>query len=207
MPSKVKVVRAGRREPASLAGLLKGLESTVARVKFGSCKALLLLSAEQPALLYPHFDFFVKQLDCENSFLRWGAARILANLAPADRDNKLEGVLEKFLSPIPGPQMIGAANVIVAAATIARAKPHLADRIACEILRVRDARYQTEECRNVAIGHAIQSLDRFFDLIGNQEAVLEFVRAQLGNSRNATRKKAESFLKRRPALRRTAVGR
>jgi len=57
------------------------------------------------------------------------------------------------------------------------------------------------------MGHAIQSLDRFFDLIGNREEVLEFVRAQLGNSRNATRKKAESFLKRRPALRRTAVGR
>ena len=201
MTSKTRVVK------ASVASLLKGLESPVARVKFGSSKALRLLSAEEPESLYPHFDFFVRQLDCENSFLRWDAARILANLAPADRDNKLEGVLEKILSPIPGPQMIGAANVIVAASDIARAKPHLADRIAREILRVQDACYQTEECRNVAIGHAIRSLEQFFELIGNREEVLEFVRAQLGNSRNATRKKAESFLKRRPALRRTAVGR
>jgi hypothetical protein len=92
--------------------------------------------------------------------------------------------------------MIGAANAIAAAANIALAKPHLADRIVKEILKVERASYQRPECRNVAIGHAIQSFDRFFRHVGNTRPVLAFVKRQLDNSRPATRKKAERFLKR-----------
>jgi hypothetical protein len=63
-------------------------------------------------LLYPHFDFFVQQLDCPNGILRSNAICTLACLAPADRGNKLEAALDKYLSPIPGPQMIAAGRAI-----------------------------------------------------------------------------------------------
>jgi hypothetical protein len=174
--------------------LVAGVSSTRASVRFGSAKALSLLAAERPELLYPHFDFFVKQLDCPNGILRWNATRTLACLAPADRGNKLETALDKYLSPIPGPQMIAAATAIRWASTIALAKPHLADRLARAILGVRRAVYKTEECRNVAIGHAIQSLGRFFEFIEDKKAVVKFVRAQLENPRPATRAKARAFL-------------
>ena len=127
--------------------------------------------------------------------MRWNATRILANLAVVDRESKLEPVLDKCLGAIRGKQMIAAAVAIQSAATIALAKPELADRIARGILEVRRARYQTGECRNVALGHAIQSFDRFFGLIRGKAAVERLVRAQLDNSRSATRKKAEKFLR------------
>jgi hypothetical protein len=95
-----------------------------------------------------------------------------------------------------GREMIGAANAIVAAANIALAKPHLADRIVKEILKVERASYQRPECRNVAIGHAIKSFDRCFRHVGNKRPVLAFVKRQLENPRPATRRKAERFLKR-----------
>ena len=180
--------------PELIPSLVAGVSSTRASVRFGSAKALSLLAAGRPELLYPHFDFFVKQLDCPNSILRWNATRTLACLAPADRRNKLETALDKYLSPIPGPQMIAAATAIRWASTIALAKPHLADRLARAILGVRRAAYETEECRNVAIGHAIQSLGRFFEFIEDKKAVVKFVRAQLDNSRPATRAKARTFL-------------
>ena len=65
-----------------------------------------------------------------------------------------------------------------------------------EILKVEQASYRTPECRNVAIGHAIQSFDRLFGQVKQKRPVLAFVTRQLDNPRPATRKKAEKFLKR-----------
>jgi hypothetical protein len=166
-------------------------------VKYGRSKDLRKLSEEKPERLYPRFDEFLRMFEGENTILRWNATRILGNLAAVDRENRLEAVLDRFLAPITGHEMIGAGNVIAAAAQIALAKPRLADHIAAEILKVETATYKTPECRNVAIGHAILSFERFFDLLKQPKPVLEFVRRQRGNSRPATRKKAERFLKKR----------
>jgi hypothetical protein len=182
--------------------LVAGVASPRASVRFSSAKALSQLAEASPEPLYPHFDFFVKQLDCPNSILRWNAIRTLACLAPADRGNKLEAALDKYLSPIPGPQMIAAGTAIRWAATIALAKPHLADRLARAILGVQRAVYETEECRNVAIGHAIQSLERFYELIEDKRSVLKFVRAQSDNPRAATRRKALLFIEKHAGARR-----
>ena len=172
-----------------------GLDAPAARVKYGCLKDLRRLSEEEPQLVYPDFEKFVRLLDHPNSIFRWNAAHILANLARVDRSRKIGPLLGKFLQPVGGPQMIAAANVMQAAAVIAAAQPRLADTLAAGILAVGRAKYETEECRNVAIGHAIQSLDRFFASIPRQRAVVSFVRRQLDNPRPATRSKAEKFLK------------
>jgi hypothetical protein len=183
-------------EPVLIDALLEGLTSKTPPVKFGSAKALWLLGEAAPELLYPRFDFFLALLDNENSILRWNAARVLACLASVDADGKLEAALDKYLSPIPGPEMIAAGNAIQWASRIALAKPQLADRIARAIVGVRSASYKTAECRNVAIGHAIVSLDRFFHLIGDKGAIVAFVSTELDNPRPATRRKAALFVKR-----------
>jgi len=77
---------------------------------------------------------------------------VLECRAPVDVDGKLEAALDKCLRPIPGPQMIAAANAIQCASRIALAKPQLADRIARASVGVLSASYKTAECRNVAIG-------------------------------------------------------
>jgi hypothetical protein len=183
-------------EPETAAALVAGVASTLAPVRLGSARALWRAAGSAPEALYPLFDFFVGQLDSPNGILSWNAARALACLARADRDRKVDAVLDKYLSPIPGPQMIGAVNAIANAPEIALARPDLAERIARAILGVRNAEYKTEECRNIAIGYAIQAFGRFFGALRNQKAVVEFVRAQVENPRASTRRKAQEFLKR-----------
>ena len=78
------------------------------------------------------------------------------------------------------------------------AQPYLADKIARRILEVERATYATPECRNVAIGHAIASLDRLFPIIADKRAVQRFVSRQRNNTRPPTRKKAERFLRKWP---------
>jgi hypothetical protein len=124
--------------------------------------------------------------------------RAHVNLTRQMPDRKIAGVaiLDRYFSPIVGPAMITAANVIRGGARIAQAKAHLADAIAEEVVKVARARYRTRECRNVAVGHAIVALGDFFCLRNHPGPTLDFVRRQLRNPRPATRKKAEPFLKR-----------
>ena len=188
------------RHPELIPEIIEGLSAKKARTKYGCAKVLRLLSEKKPEILYPWFDFFVDLLESDNSFLKWDAIHVLGNLAAVDTENRFEKAYDRYFAPISGLVLITATNVIGGAAKIALAKPALTERIAGEILKVEKARYQTDECRNVALGQAIDSFDLFFDQIDNKEPVVDLVQRQLENTRNATRKKAERFLKKRGRL-------
>ncbi len=202
-PDKQQAAQSIIREPRLLPQVFLGLEADRARVRFGCAGALLILSEREPGLLYPHLDRLVELTTSPNSILQWTAFRAIANLAGVDAKGRIVKLLDRYFAPIPGPAMITAATVIAGGARIARAKPRQADRIAREILVVERARYQTAECRNVGIGHAIEAFDTFFDLLKKPQPVVRFVRRQLRNSRNAVRNKASSFLKRHDSASRT----
>jgi hypothetical protein len=187
----IKAISNRRLFPA----IIEGLNANKARIKYGCAKALRIISEQRPDRLYPHFDFFVSLLDHENKIFQWDAAFVLSQLVRADDDDKFASVFDRYFSPIPGPVMITAANVIQGGARIAHVKPYLADRIAAEVLKVARARYQTRECRNVAIGHAILALGSILPLLRNPAPTVQFVRKQIRNPRPATRKKAQQFLK------------
>jgi hypothetical protein len=187
-----------RREPKLLDALLTAVASDEARVKFGAAKALRHLSGRAPDLLYPHFDFFASFLRNENSILRWNAILIVGNLVAVDEERRVDRIIDDYLSAISGPHLIDAGNTIRGAAAIGVAKPYLADMIARHIMEVKRAAYATPECRNVAIGHAIESLDRLFPIVADKRAVQRFVSRQMDNTRAATRKKAERFLRKWP---------
>jgi hypothetical protein len=80
------------------------------------------------------------------------------------------------------------------------AKQHLVRKITDEILKIQNAKYINHgkvslECKNVVIGHAIDSFALFFDKLKNKKSVLDFVKKQINNSRVPVRNKAEKFLK------------
>jgi len=184
---------------AARAGLLPevfaGLQADTARIKFGCLKVLRLLSERHPVVLYSHFDQLAELLGHENSILKWGAIIIIGNLAAVDSDNKIDGLLDRYLQPISGPVLITAANTIGAAAKVALAKPHLVDKIVNALLQVEEAKYQTRECRNVALGHALKSLDLIFAYIRDRQRIIDFAKRQLRNRRNAVRVRARAFIK------------
>lgn len=180
--------------PGAIAMLVEGLDSREPRVKYGSAKVLHALSRTDPVALYPAFDRFAALLSGRNKILRWEAIRILGNLAGTDTDNRLEGLLEVYLAPIHGPELIAAANTIQGAAAIARAKPHLAGRITRELVKVERATYKTPECRNVALGQVIDAFDAIFEVIGDRQMVFSLVKRLLDNPRVSTQKKALAFL-------------
>ncbi|RMF58959.1 MAG: hypothetical protein D6743_17030, partial [Calditrichaeota bacterium] len=167
------------KKPELLSEVFEGLSADKASIKYGCDKILRIISQKEPSLLYPKIDFFIHNLDCENTFLKWGAIDIIANLAAVDSDKKIEKILDQYFSPIPGPVLITAANVVKAAARIALAKPQLTERITKELMKVEEANYQTTECRRIALGHTIESFDKFFEQIRDKKTVVAFVKRQL----------------------------
>lgn len=181
--------------PELLDCIFAGLDNEMASIKYGCDKILRIISEKEPKLLYPKIDYFIEQIDSENSFLKWGAIHIIAYLAFVDSKNKFEKIFDKYFEPIPGPVLITAANTIKLASVVAIAKPKLTAKITTELLKVEKAQYQTSECHNIALGHMIKAFGLFFPQIKNKKPVIKLIKQQLNNPRNATKKKAEDFLK------------
>ncbi|PYT76680.1 MAG: hypothetical protein DMG42_04400 [Acidobacteria bacterium] len=186
-------------DPELVLAAVDALGSLSPRIRFAASRLLHIVSKRAPEALYPHFACLARLLKDKNSILRWNAMLALGNLAPADRENKLDAILEAYLAPISGGKLVDAANAMRGAAAIACGKTYLADEIRKSILAVEQARYATRECRNLAIGHAIRALDVLFPALQNRQGVLSFVRRQRTNPRRATRNKARKFLAKWPA--------
>ena len=183
------------QHPEMVPQLIAGLSSDQADVKFGSSKVLVLVSERAPAIIYPKIRCFIDLLDCENKILKWSAIRVIGNLGGVDAKNRIDRLLGRYLSHIAGPELITASNVIGGATKIAMAKPRLTDTVVGAILNVEKARYRTPECRNVALGQAIEAFDQLYERTELKESIAKLVKKQLKNPRNATRKKAEKFAK------------
>jgi hypothetical protein len=190
------------RSPEFIPHLFEGLGYEKGSIKFGCEKILRLISELNPRLIYPYFDNFVELLDSSNNFIKWGAIIVISNLASVDDKNKFGGVFNKYYLPITEEAMITAANIVRNSWKIALAKPELIDKITTEILKVEKTKYKSKgilspECTNVVCGHAIDSLDKYYDKIRDKKPVVDFVKRHLKNSRRAVIKKAERFLRKR----------
>jgi hypothetical protein len=197
-PDLVDLAEKIERDPELLRGALDALGSDSPCTRFAAAKLLRIVSEQSPEALYPYFDSLMGLLHDGNSILRWNAMLALGNLAAADRENKLELILEEYLAPIDGHNLIDAANTMRGATAIARAKPYLADRIAKSILGVESSCFAKPECRNVAIAHAILALGELYPVLHEPHPVQLFMHRQLKNPRRATADKARRFLEKWP---------
>ena len=184
------------KNPDLLLVLLNGISSATARIKFGSAKILRMISDRAPELLYPSFEFFVSLLDSDNNILKWNAMDIIGNLTKVDSHNEFNRLFKKFFGYLYEGGLITAGHVVDNSAKIALAKPELQDEITKELLKVGKIPLPTEECRSIIVGKTINAFYVYCDEIEDKDEIISFVKRQVNNQRNATRSKAERFLKR-----------
>jgi hypothetical protein len=163
-------------------------------IKYKSLKVLMYLGEQQPNILYPEWDFFVKLLDNENTFLRTIGLTVIANLTRVDTENKFENIFDKYYSLLEDESMINAANIAGYSGIIAKAKPHLQNKITDKLLGIDNTRHSSE-CKNIIKGKAILSFYEYIGEVEDKTKIIQFVKNELKNPRAATKKKAEKFLK------------
>ncbi len=172
-----------------------GLLSEDPKVKYRCAKNILAVAREEPSRVYPNLSFFVELLDSENRIIRWTAIDIIGALARVDTAKKIDELIKRLFRLLNMGNMITAHHAISALTDIALAKPEYMPEITSEMLRVEHYNYQTVECRNISIGKVILAIGTYFDKLADKKATIDFVRRQTKNARNATRKKAEQFLR------------
>jgi len=195
--SKGQLLEQLRRDSGLLKGVLVGLESQNASVRYGCGKVLMDYSGEQPEKLYPYMDLFVRLLDSRYRILVWNAMAVISNLTRVDADGKFDRIFEKYYDFLGNEYMVTVASVVGHSVKIAQAKPYLIDAIVSRLLSVEDiptTPHLTEECRRVIIEKMISSLDAFFDRVTQKELVLAFVRRHTSSPRPTLQDKARTFI-------------
>jgi hypothetical protein len=180
--------------PRVTAKHLADLASDNPRTKYGRAKSLLAIARKNPESLHPYRRFFLKLLRSENNILKWIAIDILGYLSSVGWRTRVEPLLNDLTGFLHQGKLITANHAIGALAHVALARPAHRDRVTAELLSVEHVSFESEECRNIALGKVIEALGLCWEDAGLNKGVIDFVGRQTTNSRPATRKKAEKFL-------------
>jgi len=186
------------QNPKLLAEVMEGVVSEEVPLKFQCQKVLQVLSAQNPQLLYPYWDFFVDLLKNPNTFIKANTVNILGQLTSVDTEDKFAKIFPTFYGLMQKGSMITAGNIAKISEVIAKNKPQLREDIISYLVNI-DKTHHSAECKNVIKGHAILTLQALYPAIEDKPTVISFVKKELKNSRSGTRRKAEAFLKRTTA--------
>lgn len=177
------------------------LKSKNPAIKYGFTKKLLEMAKLEPQVLYPFFNQFVDLLKSENKIIKWTAINVIGLLAIVDKQNKVDKQIDLLISLLSCGNLIIVNNTIFSLGKIAEAKPRFSPLIMNELLAIENYTFETTECRNIAIGKVIETLGNFTDEIKNDKWVISFIERVTNNTRNATKKKALSLLKKMEKIR------
>jgi hypothetical protein len=189
------VAKKALKEKEVLGELLEALTSRTETIRFNSFKILLLMSERHPKELYPKWDFFAKLLSSDNTYHKYTAIYIIANLTKTDTKSKFEKIFNKYYNLLDDKSVIPAAHVAGNSGKIARAKPKLQTRITNRLLNIDKSRHDPER-RDLIKGYAIESFSQYFEEAKNKKGILEFAKKQLKSKSPRTRKVTQKFLER-----------
>jgi hypothetical protein len=169
------------------------LKSKDPRIKFGFAKALLETAKKEPEVLFPYIDLFKELLAEKNQILKWTGIDILGLMAASKPSFNANGLTDDLVKLLSSGKLSTVNHAIFALTQIANAKPELKPQILSELLKVEHHEFETNECRNIAIGKVVEALKEL--KIQPDKVVRRFLEKSTMNTRNATKKKAVQLLK------------
>jgi len=120
--------------------LINGLVDTNSKVAHRCLKELVSVS-EIDNGIYQFFDTFVEMIDNDNSYVRTRGLLLISANAKWDTDNKIDGIIDKYLRHIMDDKPITARQCIKALPNIAKFKPDLIDDILSALSKANPQRY------------------------------------------------------------------
>jgi hypothetical protein len=187
-----KQAESALKDEKVLRELLDGVLSKEEAVRYGSFKALNVLSEKHPERLYDKWDFFADLLGSPSTPQKYIAIYIIANLTKVDSENKFEKLFNTYYGLLGDKSVIPSAHVALNSGKIALVKPKLQAEITNRLLDI-DAVVQRH--KDLVKASAIEAFDAYFEMSKDQDRIIAFVKAQLNSGSPKTRKTAKTFLK------------
>ncbi|MBN1357874.1 hypothetical protein JW988_03800 [Candidatus Bathyarchaeota archaeon] len=160
-------------------------------VRQNSYQTLNFLSEKHPESVYGRWDFFANLIRKGNSFHKYIAIWIIANLTKTDPENKFEKIFDDYYGLLGDKSVIPAGHVAAKSGIIALAKPELQSEITNRLLDIDNI---VQRHKDLVKASAIESFDAYFEESKDQKRITEFVKAQLNCESPKTRKIAKDFL-------------
>jgi hypothetical protein len=186
------VAKRALKDEKVLQELLDGVLSRNDAVRYGSFKALKVLSETYPERLYGKWDFFADLMCSDNTHHKYIAIYIIANLTKADSQNKFEKLFDAYYGLLGDASVIPPAHVAVNSGKIALAKPKLQAEITNKLLNIDNI---AKRHKDLVKASAIEAFDGYFEKSKDQARIIEFVKTQLNCKSPKTRRKAKEFIK------------
>ncbi|MGB3903636.1 MAG: hypothetical protein WBB22_01815, partial [Anaerolineae bacterium] len=140
------------------------------------------------------WDFFADLIGSDNTYHKYIAIYILANLTRVDTEHRFENIFEDYYGLLDDKSVIPPSHLARNSGKIARAKPHLQTRITDWLLSVDETHHRPDR-KELIKSYAIEGFDEYFEEAEEKERITEFVRLQLESGSPKTRKAAKRFLK------------
>lgn len=182
------------KDPKLIAELLNNLLLKDDTVRYNSHKVLLIISENEPEILYPQWDFFVDLLKSKNNFHKVIGIQILANLTKVDIQNKFEDIFETYCDLLDATSVMTASHLAANLGKIAKVKPNLRQKLTDVLLNINETHHESSR-KDLIKASVIESFIEYFNEIKNKEDIIKFVEAQLDSESPKTRKIADKFLK------------
>jgi hypothetical protein len=179
------------KDEKTLQELLDGVLSKNDKVRQRSFQALNFLSEKHPERIYGKWNFFADLIRKGNSFHKYIAIWIIANLTKADTENKFEKLFDEYYGLLGDKSVIPAAHVAAKSGIIALAKPELQSEITNRLLDIDNT---VQRHKDLVKASAIEAFDAYFEKSKDQAKIIDFIKAQLDCESPKTRKKAKEFL-------------
>ena len=185
------VAKSALKDEKVLSELLEGILSKKETIRFNSYKVLLFLSGKHPKVVYPKWDFFAGLIDSDNTYLKFIAVNIIANLVRFDTENKFEKIFAKYYNLL-NDSVVVAGHITANSGKIAKAKPELQIKITNKLLNIDKT---NQKHKDLIKAGAIESFGEYFERSKDKKKIIEFVKAQLNCESPKTRKIAKEFLR------------
>ncbi|NLL27439.1 MAG: hypothetical protein GX259_01450 [Bacteroidales bacterium] len=174
---------------------LDKLNSKDPKIKYGFAKELLKIAKENPEQLYEYFDYWVELMRSDNNILKWTAIDLIGYLSAVDIDNRIDYLMANLIKLLHGGVLITCNHSIFALSLIAKNKPNFKEKIIKELISISKDKFETDECKNIAIGKVLEAIKPFVSEIKNNKSAIAFIEDAAKSERSSTKKKAEQLLK------------
>lgn len=177
-----------------LDGVGPGAQKEAAR---SNCsKAVMLLAERHPAALVPHWEYFAGLLKSKNSFSKYVALYVIAELVSADPQRRFDGILDDFYTTLGDESVIVACHAAAVSARMARARPDLAPLITHKLLTF-DQVQPGPKHKDLVASYIIETFRSLYPAASEAEKdqITAFVWKRQDCSSPKTRKLSKEFLK------------
>jgi len=178
------------RPRAHVGALLEGLASKKRRVQAGCAELASRLSADQPDLLYPHLDVFLRNLHAKEPVLRWEAVCTVGNLVAVDEEKLVPKHVDELVALLSDESIVLQGHAVRALAKVAHQYPELAPSLLSSLLRA------ARHFPGTRVGYIVEATETFAAHEALVPTIRKFLAPHARSEHAPVARKAKKALKR-----------